>query len=461
MRKICPKCRREQKNPSLLGCEDCKVPYINEDELFTNFTRDELKVIASFILKDWRVYVVAGIILVAGVFLLDLGVGKKIENQVDKLLVTASNQVVAAYSTTTNQVAIKFQTFAQDASNRMEEAYSAATNLIVDKFREPNIRNTVENVAKREAKSILETAVQPAVDSFRADAQFLRLATRARAYDFKAYQRLLDLEAQTNENAYFAKQVVDEIDRSLEKDRSYNARIEKRIFMEPSGTHLYSGPFTPDEFATLFSSKQQDNAVHNREGFINSVIDLNQPLFLPQLFAFLTNEADLSVADRLTLAISQLSKQDFHPHDFEQIKQWWQSNQSDYTNWPVAELQRGLEQFASVHYSEAAESFARVLQIDLAADMSRALAVVCNWEIGETNMAVTLAKEFKNPDARWAKLAAVKAELGSGNISNATVQLAFFATNFPTFSMLPKEGMHAWRKIDWELFNKLTRTEKP
>ena len=47
-----------------ISCEKCRVPYVSEDQLLTHFTKDELKVIATHILKDWRVYVVAGIVLV-------------------------------------------------------------------------------------------------------------------------------------------------------------------------------------------------------------------------------------------------------------------------------------------------------------------------------------------------------------------------------------------------------------
>jgi hypothetical protein len=181
---------------------------------------------------------------------------------------------------------------------------------------------------------------------------------------------------------------------------------------------------------------------------------------LPLFVEFFTNELDLSVADRATIAISKLSNQDFHPHDFEKIKEWWQTHQNEFTNWPTSEFWDGVNQINSHQYREAAKSFDTVLQVDPTADTSRAFAIACDWEIGETNKAITLAKEFKNPDARWAKWATAKAELESGIVSNATVQLVFITTNFPTMIALPKQGWDMWRKVDWQLFNKLTTTTK-
>jgi hypothetical protein len=460
MSKICPKCRHEQKDQRLVACPDCRVPFVDENELLTNFTREELKVIASSILKDWRVYFVAGIFLAIGVGLLYWQVHEQIKAQIRTFQIAASNQVVTAYSDATNQLATKFQVFAQDASNQIASAYSVVTNEIADEFQTPRIKQIVENVAKSEAKEILETNVQPEVDRFKADVELLRLATRARAYDFKAYRRLLELEVQTNDDANLVKEVITEIDRSLERDRVEN-RLSWRFYREYAGGFFYDGPFTSDEFAFRFQHVEQDPARLNREGFINSARDLKQPLFLPDFVRFLTNETDLSVADRITLAISDLTKKDLRPHDLEQIESWWKTNQNTWTNWPLSEFNHGSSEFSMVHYSEAAKSFTEVLRLDPTADMSRAYAIACYLEIGETNKAINLAKEFKNPSTRWAQWASAKAELEAGNISNATVHLAAISTNFPTMDTLPKQGYDVWRKVDWQLFNKLTTTTKP
>ena len=106
---------------------------------------------------------------------------------------------------------------------------------------------------------------------------------------------------ETNENAKIANQVLNELDRSLARDRS--EFTPKRRFVTVTGTNVYEGPFTSDEFAVQFKAAANDKTSFNREGFVNTVSALNQPLFLASLVGFFTNEQDLAVADRLTIAI--------------------------------------------------------------------------------------------------------------------------------------------------------------
>ena len=443
----------------LVACEECKIPFVDESELVTHFTREELKVIAGILLKDWRVYVIAGVCLVVGVGLLYWQAREHIKTQIEQFRVTVSNQVVTAYSTATNQLAHQFRTFAQDASNQVAQAYSSVTNQIAEEFQTPRIKQIVENVAKSEAKSILEGEVQPVVYSFRDDALFIRTIARAQAYDFKAYQRLLEIAMQTNDNAQLANQVVAEIDRSLQRNRT--EILGKRMLGWVSGTNMYGGPFTSDEMALWFPRVMQDRTSLNREGFVNAVRDLKQLLFLPRLIECFTNETDLVVADRLAMAISDLAKEDFHPHGIKQIQTWWHLHKNEYTNWPFSELESGLDRLVGGRYSEAADSFQRVLKLDPSADVSRALAIASCLEIGETNQASELAKRFKEPTARWAEWASAMTDLHTGNISNATVQFADLTRKNPTMIVLPQEGLSFWSKIDWQLFHKLTSTEKP
>src|SRR5438105_7305879 len=282
-KKICPVCKRPQEDERIVKCETCRVAFVSLAEGLRLLDRDQISALASAILRDWRVRVlwwtipisiVAGV-TVASVFL-EWKAGKAVREEVDKLKLSASNQVVAVYSSATNQIAAKFQLFAQDASNQISSAYSAVTNQIAAEFQTPRIQQTVESVARGEAKSILEAEVRPAVDSFRTDAQFQRLATRARAYDFKAYQALLELEKQTNELAGDAQRAVAEIDRTLQRDRSGSAF---RRFAIVSGTNVYGGPFTPDELASLFWATQQDKSSPKRESFVNAIHEWKQPMY--------------------------------------------------------------------------------------------------------------------------------------------------------------------------------------
>ena len=107
---------------------------------------------------------------------------------------------------------------------------------IAKNFDAPAIQSIIQDVSKAEAKDILESEVQPAVDSFRVDVLFIRTVARAQACDFKAYQRLLEIGKQTNDNAQLANQVIAEIDRSLQRDRT--EMFAKRTFGWISGTNI-------------------------------------------------------------------------------------------------------------------------------------------------------------------------------------------------------------------------------
>ena len=355
--------------------------------------------------------------------------------------------------------ASRFDALDRNMSNLVMEANARIVTNIAGQFQEPRIRKTVEDVAGKEAKAILEGEVRPTVDSFRADAEFLRLATRARAYDFRAYLRLLELQKGTNELAHYAEQVLSETDRSLERDRS--EFMPHRIYMIFGDTNSYAGPFTSDELAIRFANVAQDKTAYNREGFVNTVGELKQPLFLASLVVLLTNETDLGVADRVTIAISSVAKEDFHPHDFERIQTWWHLHGNEYTNWPVSGFDRGLDEWGKGNVSEAGKCFEEILKLDPSADMSRALEISLRLKMGETNKAVELAKGFKSPTARWAQWASSCIELETGSVSNATVQFADFTRKNPTMgSFFPKEENAYWSKMDWQLFHKLISGEK-
>jgi len=353
----------------------------------------------------------------------------------------------------------RFEALDRNMSNLVMEANARIVTNIAGQFEEPRIRKTVEDVAAKEAKAILEADVQPTVNRFRGDAEFLRLATRARAYDFKAYLQLLELQNSTNDLAHYAEEVILETDRSLERDRSQF--MPRRAYMTYSGTNFYRGPFTSDELALRFPEMKDDKVAYNREGFVNTVGSLKEPLFLPSMMELLTNETDLAVADRLTIAISDLAKQDFHPRDFKRIQTWWHSRETGYTNWPFSSYKQGYAEFMSGKFADAARSFQEVLKVDPNADLSRALAIGSLVELGETNKAFDMAKGFNAPTGRWARWAEAKAELETGSVSNATVHFANLVRENPFLLLVPKEGLWFWRKIDWQSFHKLTSTRQP
>lgn len=473
MTKICPKCKQPQEDERLVKCPTCKVAFEvqaaeqqqlapSAEAIAESLSWGQLARIAEIIGASWKfrlvfvaVFAIGVLLSVPTVILITLGYAHR---EIQKSVDTVKEETTRRFASATNETARQFQAFVEAATNRISDAYSTIANQITKEFQEPRIRKTIEDVAGKEAKGILEADVRPTVESFRADAEFLRLATRAHAYDFKAYLHLVELAKQTNNLARDAEAVVAEIDRFLETARS--EPMPTRKFMIYKGTNSYGGPFTSDELALKFSEMQQDKTSLNREGFVNTVGDLRQPLFLPRMIEFLTNETDLAVADRLTIAISGMAKADFHPHDFERIQGWWRVHENEYTNWPLSELREGLVEWSRCNYTNAAKLFEEVLKLDPSADPSRTVAIASRSQLGETNRAAALAKGFTLPTGRYAELTAANVELEIGNVSNATVRLADLTRKNPTMYFLPQEGWDVWKKVDWPLFRKLISSEK-
>lgn len=455
MSKICPKCRREQSDERLIACERCKIPFVEDAELVKHFTQDELKVIAGFLLKDWRVYLIAGIALLIGVVLLFWQSKEYIRGHIEDFRVSVSNQMAVTYSAATNDLGVQFRDFTTNASNRVSQAYVSVTNQIAEEFQKDNIKYVVEAVAKGEAKSILKIEVQPTVDKFRDDALFIRTIARAHGYDFQAYRRLLEIGKGSDENSETANGVVREIDKSLARDRSDPVI---RTFCLVRGTNVFKGPFGTDELALRFQSVAEDRFSLNREGFANSIAALKQPLFLGSLVRMFTNETDLAVADRLAIAISDLSKEDFHPRDFERVISWWGDHQRSFTNWPTETFSRGVIDFSLTEYAKAVESFEQILKLDSGADHSRALAIACYLELNQTNRATPLFEKFTNPTGFWKKWAIAKRELDEGKIENATRQIFDLSKNSPSDSAFDR-GSHIFRNVDWALFDRLNEGE--
>jgi hypothetical protein len=274
---------------------------------------------------------------------------------------------------------------------------------------------------------------------------FLGFATRARANDLRAYLKLCKLASLTNSISKDATHVVDGINQQLEAERA-SPSFTTLVWKE--GDKAYSGPFTSDEIALFFDVTLDAKA---REAMANAVRNPPQPLFIGRLVQMLTNEDNLLVADRISLVLSELTKEGFRASDPEKVTSWWESRKGSYTNWPFVEMKGGLGAFHLAQYSNAAAKFEKVLKVDPTADLSRAHAIFCYWETGDSNRATTLANGFKYPAARWAQAATAKAEIQTGGVSNGTVHLVTIATNYP--SLLGSVRYHdVWRKADWGLF---------
>ena len=181
MRKICPKCHRVQQDERFIACEICKEPFVSMADGIRLLSNEEITTLASAIFKDWRIKLLLKafpVVVLAGVaaaaLFLNWSAAKRLKLATAEIERTSSNEVARALTVATNQLAYQFRIFASDASNQVVAAYSTVTNQIAEEFQTPRIKQTVETVAKGEAKSILEAEVQPAVKSFKEDALFIR-----------------------------------------------------------------------------------------------------------------------------------------------------------------------------------------------------------------------------------------------------------------------------------------------
>lgn len=457
MKKTCPACGAPILDSSKQFCSKCEsLPQVLSGKLSREEFEEISQAVSARLKDDWKFKVqIAGaviILVLAVIGVIDAIVGFNLKDKMAEHFQTLETQA-------TNKINTSLTNLDDDVRKTLAQVDSQMRSNIVQRFETTNIQTVIQDVAKDEAKRLLEKEVQPAITSFKGDALFMRTIARAQGYDFKAYQALLEMEKGTNENAKLASQVLNELDRSLARDRSDFS--PQKVFWTFYGTNFYKGPFTSDELATVFPSIAKNRTSANREGFVNTVNGLKQPLFLAPLVEFFTNETDLGVADRLTIAISTLTKQDFRPRDYERIQAWWTSNQNECTNWPISEFNDGQIKFATGRLAEALESFQKVLSLDPTADQSRAFAIACSLQIGNTNVASELLKGFKQPDTRWAQWGAAFAELQNGSVSNATVKFADLTKKQPTMIPLPTQEVNGWAKIDWPLYKKLICSDKP
>ena len=453
MNSSCPGCGQPISDAKSDFCPKCAKLDLSRNGLSADEIQRVTELTCQRLRSDWkfnaRVIAIVLASLIGVISIIDVLIGFNLKEAMTSHLKTQEIQA-------TNRIADHLSSLDRNVSNTLAQVDVQMRSNVVRRFEAPAVQAIINDVAKAQAKGMLEEEVRPAVESFRNDALFIRTIARAQAYDFKAYQELLVLAQQSNRNSDLAKQVLSELERSLEKDRSSDI-LSRRVYMEFAGKNSYQGPFTSEELVTRFPSVMEDGTSNNREGFVNTVRDQRQPLFLASLVQMLTTENDLVVADRLTAAISDLSGQNFRPRDYHRIVSWWATNANNQTNWPFSTFERASRDFASARYREAAIAFEDIMRLDPGADKSRATAVASYLELGDTNRAAALLADFKYPNVRWAQWARAMMDLGTGNISNGTFCLFRHSTNYPGCPGVLLTD-HVYRRVDRALFDRLRGT---
>jgi hypothetical protein len=285
--------------------------------------------------------------------------------------------------------------------------------------------------------------------------EFLSLANAARLYSLSAFLELDRLSQTTNAFAKDAKQIVWALRRDMEIDRQSLTEYVPIEFFD--GKYTYNGPFTSEEIALRLRIPQ------GVEGGANLARKEGLKYFIPQLVTMAQSENNLWVANRITHAISVLSGRECFPWTLDSLKTWWEGSSAQFTNWPYASFDKALIRFNARQYFGARLEFESIINSDPYADQSRALAIICAIETGDTNKIATLATNWKYPDGRWASFSKAKMNLSTGDVTQATIQLAEFAAKYRTLEnwIAIRPGVHYLRQVDWPLYEqKLTELLK-
>jgi hypothetical protein len=128
----------------LLQCPDCRVPFVFEEETFGGLTQEQLRLIAGQIFGSWKFWAVL-IVLVGSA---------------SWAVVTVADRVIDA------RAKQYLNTLEQNATNHIGAAFGQISNQIALEFRQPRIRNTIEQVARNRAGDILTNGVRPTLEAF-------------------------------------------------------------------------------------------------------------------------------------------------------------------------------------------------------------------------------------------------------------------------------------------------------
>jgi len=381
-----------------------------------------------------------------------------------------------------NQISPQVAKFKSDIANELQEAQS-----LVDKTRAleaegqkhrasiVGIVSNLEHIATRAriaeerlttvetnlilASSTLEglntklTDFDQRFEKVTEEQEFLSVANRARLYSLESFNKLQTISRSTNIYAADAKQLVWSLRRQMDLDRKQGTEY---VPIEQAGEYVYKGPFTAEEIADRLRTRA------GVEGGANLARKEKLNTFIPQLVAMSKDERNLWVQNRITYSISTLAKEDFMPWETSRLERWWDEHGSSYTNWPYSSYDRALNYISKGRYAQALDQLKKIVEKYPRADKSRALALACACETGDTNTIHKLDSSWKFPKARWAEWARIKMSLSTGAVESATADLANLSLKYKSFTSKAyiAPGNHIWHKINWERYSELLREDK-
>jgi hypothetical protein len=317
--------------------------------------------------------------------------------------------------------------------------------------------NAIRDEMKPIAKSVeaLRDGTEEAerkLATLKEEQRLMAFVNRAEAFDKEAFRHLQQLAAGTNEVAPLAQAMLSKVQRTLILDLADTTFL---IPLEREGETDYRGPFTNDELAyrLLFSSP---------DGAINIVGNEKRTIFVPRLVQIAHNSKDLWTINRAAKALKEMGCVDFFPWDTGPLDRWWSENQSSYTNWPYGLHSQGIAAFSGCRYREALGNLTEVLKVDPGADRSRAMAIACALEVGDTNKVQALRSGFVQNGGRWDRWVQCRMVLETGTVHAATEAFADLAKAYPTFkdSAWISKGKHVLRKVDWTAYEEMMKPDE-
>ena len=411
-----------------------KITFLHKSNAYT------LAVLAALLLFGWLA--VPGIIRTKTEnYIRENLVGAALTNTVNNVISEKADYLIEnrlqPLKSNIDSLESKIETLSLDISNKQAQLASEQTTIrqqIHPLFGEIDSLQSSVEAAKREEKQL------------RDEQKLMALLNRGQLFDRDAIRQLELIAQGTNEIAQLAQAAFDNVQRSLILDRS---ALTWTTILEAQGTNQYGGPFTPDEIML--------NLKHSSSSTLGSIVNGigNQPLFVPILVKLAHQSKDLWTINRIAKKLNDIAGVNFYPWDLQPLDHWWSQNSVNYTNWPFQDFQKGVGDLSACHYQEALTNFENVLSVDPTADESRALAIACAVENGETLEAQKFNTNFAIRDGRWQQWAQAKLMLVT-NQEKGTEMLVSIASKFPTFPQRSwiAPGNNIFRQIDWNLYEK-------
>ena len=142
MNKVCPVCRLPPKDALLIKCDQCKVPFVDEALLRRTLSPDELKQIASYVLRSWKFWgpLFLGVLAVVwvGFQIVDYATGRKVHDVIEVIT--------------------------DDVDKSLEEANTRMKDEIARRFEDTNIQRLMEQVVTQQAVARIDTTADEVIE---------------------------------------------------------------------------------------------------------------------------------------------------------------------------------------------------------------------------------------------------------------------------------------------------------